>query len=60
MSENEYIHSIDQINRDDILVANNTDIAGPMTVGGGSTPASTLWWDGFTVSKNISDADAEP
>jgi ABC-type glycerol-3-phosphate transport system substrate-binding protein len=43
----------------DPTVANNTDIAGPMTVGGGSTPASTLWWDGFTVSKNISDADAE-
>ena len=34
-------------------------IAGPMTVGGGSTPATTLWWDGFTVSKNISDAEAE-
>ena len=34
-------------------------IAGPMTVGGGSTPASTLWWDGWTVAKNISDADAE-
>jgi len=43
----------------DPAVANNTDIAGPMTVGGGSTPASTLWWDGWTVSKNISDADAE-
>ncbi|MEM9631674.1 MAG: extracellular solute-binding protein [Pseudomonadota bacterium] len=34
-------------------------ISGPMTVGGGSTPASTLWWDGWTVSKNISDEDAE-
>ncbi|MEM1234948.1 MAG: extracellular solute-binding protein, partial [Pseudomonadota bacterium] len=34
-------------------------IAGPMTVGGGDTPATTLWWDGFTVAKNISDADAE-
>lgn len=34
-------------------------IAGPMTVGGGSTPATTLWWDGWTVSKNISDAEAE-
>ncbi|MEM1233694.1 MAG: sugar ABC transporter substrate-binding protein, partial [Pseudomonadota bacterium] len=29
------------------------------TVGGGDTPATTLWWDGFTVAKNISDADAE-
>ena len=34
-------------------------IAGPMTVGGGDTAASTLWWDGWTVAKNISDADAE-
>lgn len=33
-------------------------IAGPMTVGGGSTPASTLWWDGWTVAKNISDDEA--
>jgi len=40
-------------------VAENTDIAGPMTVGGGSTPATTLWWDGWTVAKNISDEDAE-
>ena len=22
-------------------------------------PATTLWWDGWTVSKNISDAEAE-
>lgn len=34
-------------------------IAGPMTVGGGDIPASTLWWDGWTVAKNISDEDAE-
>jgi len=34
-------------------------IAAPLTVGGGSTPASTLWWDGWTVGKNISDAEAE-
>jgi len=33
--------------------------AGPMTVGGGSIAASTLWWDGWTVAKNISDAEAE-
>jgi len=42
-----------------VEVASNTDIAGPMTVGGGSIPASTLWWDGWTVAKNISDEDAE-
>ena len=40
-------------------VKSNQSIAGPMTVGGGSTPASTLWWDGWTVAKNISDAEAE-
>ena len=34
-------------------------IAGPMTIGGGDIPASTLWWDGWTVAKNISDAEAE-
>ena len=22
-------------------------------------PASTLWWDGFSIAKNISDEDAE-
>ncbi|MFK7755286.1 MAG: ABC transporter substrate-binding protein [Sedimentitalea sp.] len=40
-------------------VAETTDIAGPMLVGGGAIPATTLWWDGWTVSKNISDTDAE-
>ena len=34
-------------------------IAGPMTVGGGSIPASTLWWDGWTVAKNVSNEEAE-
>ena len=43
----------------DAAVVAATATAGPMTVGGGTTAASTLWWDGFTVSKNISDADAE-
>ena len=40
-------------------VVDNTAIDAPMTVGGGSIPATTLWWDGWTVSKNISDEDAE-
>ncbi len=40
-------------------VKNFHSVAGPMTVGGGSTPASTLWWDGWTVAKNVSDAEAE-
>jgi ABC-type glycerol-3-phosphate transport system substrate-binding protein len=34
-------------------------IAGPMTTSGGSTPASTLWWDGWTIAKNISNEEAE-
>jgi ABC-type glycerol-3-phosphate transport system substrate-binding protein len=33
--------------------------AGPMTVGGGKIAASTLWWDGWTIAKNVSDEDAE-
>ena len=40
-------------------VKDGMDIAAPMTVGGGNIPASTLWWDGWTVAKNISDAEAE-
>ena len=43
----------------DQAILDATKLAGPMTVGGGSIPASTLWWDGFTVAKNVSDADAE-
>lgn len=40
------------------VVYENTMVGGPMTVGGGTIPASTLWWDGWTVAKNVSDADA--
>ena len=40
-------------------VVATTTLGAPMTVGGGATPATTLWWDGWTVAKNISDADAE-
>jgi hypothetical protein len=40
-------------------VYENTAVDGPMTVGGGTSPATTLWWDGWTVAKNISDEDAE-
>ena len=39
------------------IVENTLLVAAP-TVGGGSTPASTLWWDGFTIAANISDEDA--
>lgn len=37
----------------------NTMLAGAPTVDGGSRPATTLWWDGFTIASNISDEDAE-
>ena len=37
----------------------NTMFAGAPTVGGGTIPAAALWWDGFTIAKNVSDEDAE-
>ena len=40
-------------------VAENTVFAAAPTVGDGDTPATTLWWDGFVIPKNVSDADAE-
>ena len=40
-------------------IADNTVLAAAPTVGGGSTPAAALWWDGFSIAKNISDGDAE-
>ncbi|MEZ5776989.1 MAG: extracellular solute-binding protein [Paracoccaceae bacterium] len=40
-------------------IAANTGFASAPTVGGGSIPAATLWWDGFAIAANISDEDAE-
>ena len=40
-------------------VTSNTLLVGAPTVGGGSIPAATLWWDGITIAKNVPDADAE-
>ena len=40
------------------VVANTVFAAAP-TVGGGKIPAAALWWDGFSIAKNISDEDAE-
>lgn len=40
-------------------IAENTVLAAAPTVGGGTVPAATLWWDGFVIAKNISDEDAE-
>jgi len=39
-------------------VVANTVLAAAPTIGGGTTPAVALWWDGFTIAKNISDEDA--
>lgn len=39
-------------------VYSNTVAGGPLTVGDSGVPASTLWWDGWTVAKNISDEEA--
>jgi hypothetical protein len=49
---------MDKANNDP-KVAENTAVAPPMTVGGGTIPATTLWWDGWTVAKNISEDDAK-
>jgi multiple sugar transport system substrate-binding protein len=40
-------------------VTANTVFSGAPTVGGGKIPAAALWWDGFTIAKNVSDEDAE-
>jgi ABC-type glycerol-3-phosphate transport system substrate-binding protein len=40
-------------------IEKNTKFASAPTAAGGSIPSSTLWWDGFAIAKNISDADAE-
>ncbi len=39
-------------------VYSNTKVSGPLMVGDSGVPATTLWWDGWTVAKNISDEDA--
>lgn len=40
------------------VVYENTKVAAPLMVGDSGVPASTLWWDGWTVAANISDEDA--
>lgn len=40
-------------------VTENTVLAAAPTVGDGSVPAATLWWDGITIATNISDEEAE-
>ena len=46
-------------NADESQVVGKVTMSAAPTVAGGSTPASTLWWDGIVIASNISDADAE-
>ena len=41
------------------VVTDNTVFAAAPTIGDGTIPAAALWWDGFAIAANISDADAE-
>ncbi|MEO0386994.1 MAG: extracellular solute-binding protein, partial [Pseudomonadota bacterium] len=40
-------------------IVSNTILAMAPKITADGRPASTLWWDGFTIAKNISDEDAE-
>nr|WP_254702444.1 extracellular solute-binding protein [Roseivivax sp. THAF197b] len=37
----------------------NTVLSAAPTAEPGGVPGATLWWDGFTISTNVSDAEAE-
>lgn len=39
-------------------IAETTRLAAAPTAGDGDIPAAALWWDGFAIADNISDADA--
>ena len=43
----------------DQMIKADTRLAPSPSVGGGSKPATTLWWDGFGIATNTSDANAE-
>ena len=40
-------------------VTENTVLAAAPSVEPGGTPGATLWWDGITIAKNVSDEEAE-
>jgi len=40
-------------------VRENTAFVAAPIVGGGSVPATRLWWDGFALAKNVSPEDAD-
>ncbi len=39
-------------------IAENTVLAAAPSVDGNGVPATTVWWDGFAIAKNVSDEDA--
>lgn len=39
-------------------IATKTRFAAAPTVGGRNVPATTMWWDGFAIARNITDEDA--
>jgi len=39
-------------------IAEVTRVAAAPTVAGGDIPAAALWWDGYVIARNISEADA--
>ena len=39
-------------------VAAQTGFAAAPTINGGTVPSAALWWDGFSIAKNITPADA--
>ncbi len=40
-------------------IAKHTSFGAAPTIGDHGIPSVALWWDGFTIAKNISDEDAE-
>ncbi len=40
-------------------VTSNTVLSAAPSVQAGGVPGATLWWDGFTISTNVPDAEAE-
>lgn len=40
-------------------IAANTSFAAAPSIGENTIPTAALWWDGFTIARNISDEDAE-
>jgi ABC-type glycerol-3-phosphate transport system substrate-binding protein len=48
---------LDEENSTEEITSNTLLVAAPIVADTG-IPASTLWWDGFTIAENISDEDA--